>query len=805
VFVSSVAHTHPYLKRLFGQTGTVDNSISHLPSLTVGLYFRSPSLLNQDLQVLSTKTVFLPSTTENHTQKKVVHNGNFLKIRQNLASMLATSRFVSKSRFNLTRPMMLMIFQPIYVIAFYFSSCFVSKSRFNLNRLYGFDYNNRFKQLKEQLLIPDDAKVSFPMYGNVLKPFVNCDDELKLTWQNMIEMYEKREERGEKPSIVFLDQMFGSGKTVFGLNLLNFNNKRVKKLFNANCPGKQCFKNVPTIHVDLKSCYYDFEPHTVIREGFEFDDYLEFITFYSTITKCFPGLFPPVKAAEPLLTFFQKNFSFPLESIEFLKYLLKCQSIYFFFDEINAIEHKSYDVFLSSDPNYLKDDLKKRQLAKYRKLWSLMTMLIQRGCFVFGAGHQLDYLGKQSYLDLTNSAGAIRLYLQFFGVNDITSILKESEARLDANYLEELSKFVHGLSSGIPRLTIKAIEFIKEFNNNSLKNVNSDQSFAKKILTTMKDRIGGAVPNYEYLPSSEKQLFFNLLRAVTSELSFKEHERLPSAGGYTVSELAKKFSFYVTKDGDDGIKLVMPWLWREFLNVQGLPFSLNIDPAYADKGKALERVFEAVVHMKTSLKDISCRDCFPFLRGTTVGKIVIPWTTKRYEFPPESRFLNNRTNQFRLLKMIKNESSTLIIPSPISHFPDLTLLFKDESNLNYSVMFQLRNYEDGDSINGDVIMEEYKKTKYFTEFYDLAAATFVFVSASGVQQSLERFVGRIISSTSDTSDFTYDDVLSDKEQESFDTIIHGLSDKVNLLILSEMQLQELIGEINLTKLKDLSV
>jgi hypothetical protein len=738
-------------------------------------------------------------------------NENANKVRTIPTPTLGRTNSMNPTKQCLLMVFMLIMFQPIYVTAFYSSSSasFLYKSKFKLNHRYADHPDDRFKLLKEQLRIPVDAKADIS-YDDVLKPFVNRDEELQLTWETMIEVYKKREEPGEKPSIIFLDQMSGSGKTMFGLNLLNFKNQRVTKLFDASCQGTQCFKNVPTIHVDLKLCYYDLDPETLKQKGLEFEDYLAFITFYSTITKCYPGLFPvTAAAAKQLLAFFQKNLTFPFESIDFLKYLLKCQSIYFFFDEIQIIEDKSFDVFLSSDPHYLTDDLYK-QLAKYYEVFAFMTFLTQEtDCFVLGAGkgHRLDCLMKKTYPKLATSKGAIRLYLQFFGVNDITSILKESQAGLDPNYLEELSKFVHGLSSGIPRLTIKAIEFIKKFNNNSLKNVPFNRSFAKRILTLMKERIRGAVPNYEHLPSSEKRLFYNLLRAATSELSFEKDERLPSAGRYTVSELAKKFSFYLSKDGDYGIKLIMPWLWREFLNVQGLPFSLNIDPAYADKGKALERVFEAVVHMKTSLKDISCGDCFPFLKGTTVGKIVIPWTTKRYEFSPKSRFLNNRTNHFSLLEMIKNESSTLIIPSPKSHFADLTLLFKDESNLNYSVMFQLRNCKDGDSIDGDVIMEEYKKTKYFTEFYDLAAGTFVFVSTSGVQQSLERFVGKIISSTSDTSYFTDDDddVLSDKEQQSFDTIIHGLSDKVNLLILSEMQLQKLIGEINLTKLKVLSV
>jgi hypothetical protein len=737
-------------------------------------------------------------------------NENANKVRTIPTSTLGRTNSMNPTKQCLLMVFMLIMFQPIYVTPFYFSSSFLHKSKLKLNHRYADHPDDRFIQLKEKLRIPVDAKADVS-YDDVLQPFVNRDKELQLTWETMIEVYEKRNQPDEKPSIIFLDQMSGSGKSSFGVNLLNFDNKRIKKLFKANFKGKRYFENVPTIRVDFERCYKNFEPDTVIRKGFKLEHYLEFITFYSTITKSFPGLFPATAPAakKKLLTFFQKNFTFSFESIDFLKYLLKCQSIYFFFDEIKIIEDKSFDVFLSRDPKYSTDDLYK-QLAKYYELWTLMKILIKRrDCFVLGAGkgHRLDYLGKQTYSDLHSSGAADRLYLKSFGVNDITSILKELKAGLDANYLGELSKFVHDLSSGIPGLTIKAIEFIKEFNNNSLKNVPFNRSFAKRILTLMKERIEGAVPTFEHLSSSEKRLFFNLLRAATSELSFERDERLPSAGSYTVSELAKKFSFYVTKDGDYDIKLIMPWLWREFLNVQDLPFSLNIDPAYADKGKALERVFEAVVHMKTSLKDISCGDCFPFLKGTAVGKIVIPWTTKRYEFPPESRFLNNRTNQFSLLEMIKNESSTLIIPSPISHFPDLTLLFKDKSNLNYSIMFQLRNYKDRDSINGDVIMEEYKKTKYFTEFYDLAAGTFVFVSASGVQQSLERFVGKIISSTSDTSYFTDDDddVLSDKEQESFGTIIHGLSDKVNLLILSEVQLRKLIGEINLTKLKDLSV
>jgi hypothetical protein len=53
---------------------------------------------------------------------------------------------------------------------------------------------------------------------------------------------------------------------MFGLNLLNFKNQRVKKLFNANCQGKRCFKNAPTIHVDLELCYYDFEPEIIITK-----------------------------------------------------------------------------------------------------------------------------------------------------------------------------------------------------------------------------------------------------------------------------------------------------------------------------------------------------------------------------------------------------------------------------------------------------------------------------------------------------------------------------------------------------------
>jgi hypothetical protein len=82
--------------------------------------------------------------------------------------------------------LMLMMFQPICITAFYFSSCSVSKSRFNLHRFYANDDNDRFKQLKEQLLIPHDAKASFPMYRNVLKPLVNRDDELKFTWKDMM-------------------------------------------------------------------------------------------------------------------------------------------------------------------------------------------------------------------------------------------------------------------------------------------------------------------------------------------------------------------------------------------------------------------------------------------------------------------------------------------------------------------------------------------------------------------------------------------------------------------------------------------
>jgi hypothetical protein len=97
-------------------------------------------------------------------------------------------------------------------------------------------------------------------------------------------------------------------------------------------------------------------------------------------------------------------------------------------------------------------------------------------------------------------------------------------------------------------------------------------------------------------------------------------DKLPGVSGYTLQELIDRFNIYTTggSSPESGIKLLMPKLWRELIDIESIPeldFLKNMDATFVDKGKALEVVTQRMISLRCNFKGdpVNAYEVFPFL------------------------------------------------------------------------------------------------------------------------------------------------------------------------------------------------
>jgi hypothetical protein len=626
--------------------------------------------------------------------------------------------------------------------------------------------------------IPTPIKPNIGITKNSI--FVNLNSELLLVWNQMIDDHhffiQKQSRTQVKYTSFFLGQMFGSGKSMFGQNLLNFEIDHVKTLFQQLPPsdGKTSLSNAYPVSVLLD----DLRQDVTSTSPFNIRQRILFKMFKSTLKQCYPGI------NSKLLEKYWKEDSSLRDTDDCLGFLKDVigHPLYFFFDEIQCLESPSW----TSDRELkLNDDVAR---FNYHILWEIMVQITESGHFCLAAGkaNKVEQISRQG---LTSPGIARKLYLSSFSPQDIRDILSFTEPSLSSDILTGLSHYVFNMTSGIPRLVSTCFKILKSGGRSLVRynETNEDQLFYDMARFSP-----GAIPDYSLLPKETQQYLFPLLYAASAELSFKELDSFPSIPNYTVTDLADMFSFYVSRKGNESqsIQLLMPKLWRKRLRVEGLFMNLNVDPVFADKGKAMERLIEINIQMRTSIRtETTVKEVFPFLPSNSrfAHQLLSPVHSFNLPFklmkPAAHKTLSRAEksishNQKALSSIPKDVKCQLIRPIAASHSPDMILLCQSQMQ-NFVIGIQTKNYrENQNKLNIDTIMKEYEKMNDIVEFYN---ARGIFLLLSTGDFSCGQYIGKYLQKTKNSN-------------------ISGLNDNVDMYIVTKDELKEFVGEENFIQL-----
>lgn len=177
---------------------------------------------------------------------------------------------------------------------------------------------------------------------------MNRNKQLAKLWESWIETWKS----GPIPKAILVStgQMFGSGKTTFGLNALNLENEHIREAFKSlpSCDGKDALMNTLTVHIDLQQLNIpDFV--TNLSEA------VSWLMWQCTLEQYYD--IKPVERED----FWKVNkIGNPRACLERLTNLTG-KNLYFHFDEVNIIEDVDYDRFFS---DFDVEKIQKRRSAR---------------------------------------------------------------------------------------------------------------------------------------------------------------------------------------------------------------------------------------------------------------------------------------------------------------------------------------------------------------------------------------------------------------------------------------------------------
>ena len=464
--------------------------------------------------------------------------------------------------------------------------------------------------------------------------FVDRKSELKKIFDVLLHDLTNYRNEKFKLKLPITGQMFGLGKTTFGLNLLDNRNTNVREILDADPILYNPLLNVSTITVDLQK--------EVPKKLEDLDEYLSRILFMRTLDQYF-------NISDSDATKYWKEHNFSLnDCINVLQKLMSGRSLLFHLDEIGALEEYEFNgmFVLNLTPydqeRYSSLTMKQKVLIRYYDVWWCVNSMMRKGVLFYCSGKSLalDAIGRNK-LPIGQSPGiAVRMDLSCFAVDDIVAILGNSKMDIATgsmitvtdylgvsnNNVQKLGNWIYKLTSGIPRLVMYMLEclfenkFTFEFDNDKLVDFN-DILEAKVFDAIIK--APGCMPS-----DINDKLFEKVLSYASIQYEFKDDDYLPgdTEMDSTAAELALKYSIYTSRTSPGKFKYIMPLLWIRRANLPLLThWEFLNNPVIASKGMAFEKLFEHSfkTHCKWLPLLATYGAYFPYLALTCVKDCVV--------------------------------------------------------------------------------------------------------------------------------------------------------------------------------------
>jgi hypothetical protein len=433
-------------------------------------------------------------------------------------------------------------------------------------------------------------------------PFVNQENQLLFAWRTLI----SNQTGNTHNKALVASQMNGSGKTIFGQNLLNWSNPKILQLFETglnDCDQshKDNLKNALPVYIDLQ---------TVRRKDANesLDTYISWLIFSHTFQQYFD--LKPEAIAE-YWSGSAKAVRSPYSCTQILQELLG-RRIFVHIDEMGQLPLK-----LNSQSG--------------GDVVNLTTMFLSAvhpvqlaGSFLFLSGESRPLLqAGQGSVGSTCKVAQLRLSL--FKEEDIRDLLWNSNSQTpsqigdalmlrDVDSVLAVSQWLSQLTSGVPHYVTSLLTYMATETTNCGNSVDWGTYPEDKLLDILSAL--GRIPN----PRNDRELIPFLWKALHG-IAFMRYETL--ASGLSISELASHYGLPISLH-KCGFTVTLPDLWSKRIDV---PLKLwnylqAQDPSLLHKGRALEIAVLYNVLEKTmsfGIDSISLAQLFDFLSESHVG------------------------------------------------------------------------------------------------------------------------------------------------------------------------------------------
>ena len=431
----------------------------------------------------------------------------------------------------------------------------------------------------------------------------------------------------KKLKLPITGQVFGLGKTMFGLNLLDNRNTNVREILESDPILYKPLLTVSTIILDLQN------NNSPDPDDVHLERYLSRMVFTNTLTQYFD-----ISDSDATDHWIDHKYSLR-KCVDVLHKLMPGRTLLYHIDEIGALDEKIFDGLFKQNRSPDDSLITKLVLSRYNEVWGDVTNMMRNGVLFYCSGKSLafDEIGRGK-LGNSSSYGTVeRIDLSCFTVNGIVSILGNTKMDITTgsmitvtDYLgvsndnvQKLGDWIYKLTSGIPRLVIYMLECLFEnkftFQFDKDKLVDDNDVLERQVFKAIIKAPGCMPPNY-----MNGNMFKTVLSYAAMEYEFKDGDFLPRGDAemdYTAAELALQYRIYTSGTSPGKFKYIMPLLWRKRALLPYIkPWDFLNNYSNGGKVPAFERLFVDAFkfHCYTLPHSAICGAYFPYLAHTCV-------------------------------------------------------------------------------------------------------------------------------------------------------------------------------------------
>jgi hypothetical protein len=582
--------------------------------------------------------------------------------------------------------------------------------------------------------------------------FFGRSRELYQVWKILMENFDRS---NEERILLVACQPSGCGKTMLGERLSlqrPMQNESVTELFDTlpDSIAKSEFRDALYIRVDLRAVLVD--------------DYLELVKPTKRVPSVSGFIYYLIWRSFYIQSFGRESYEYNLEKFEneffskihtFDELLSAMQIIckrplFLHFDELGAI-----DGWTQLQRN------NETILHVFYDFWRCLVRFMDSEVFIFTSGRSTNmYLVGKGPLHSGQIAPSRvqRVYLKPFEADDIKDILVSHEPKLALNmtHTSQMAEWLHGLTSGIPRMVFEGIRFLLQQSNSLLSfQFSPDLQHLDHISKDMLDYfILNTFPRKTKLnlPKKLEKVYDTMMLYVAKEMDVSVNERI---GEFSIGELIDYFGIYATASekntvGGSKLTLICPLLWRRVVDTYEGQQTLLHQSSKVDKGKMLEDAVISALTL-TDLRKRCIADYIPVLKNWAYGKThVAPVLYLSLDMRVNSEHGEGQAISFQkhLKNHLKSDESVLLTFFDRSSSPDLMVVASVNNHTNLVVGLQCKNLnptDQSDAVGKTTLFKDAEKFIKTREMIpDKTPGIFVIVSMGCYAIDLEPYVGTVV-------------------------------------------------------------